>query len=195
MTQALTVVEVLDRYGLDIDEADVARAFDDELGRRGPLTVPPMSSAEVEYLRPYLSPQAAGALELTGEQLARQAAQVVVDQTMQLLAGSLSRSEAALALGVTPSRVSQLIAKRQLWSFTLGGRQRLPRWQITPEGAVLPGLAVIVPRIPRGLVPLAVEGFMLAEQPEFDGRTAVGFLLAGGEPELVAGLLESLALW
>ncbi len=45
------------------------------------------------------------------------------------------------------------------------------------------------------LAKIVEETEMLAEQPEFDGRTSVGFLLAGGEPELVAGLLESLALW
>lgn len=194
MTGALTVAEVLGRYGLDLDESDVAQAFDDELSRRAPFTVPPMSDSETAFLRQHLSPQAAEALALSSEELAQQAALVVVEQTTQLLADSFSRKEAALALAVTPSRVSQLIGKHQLWSFTLGRHQRVPRWQIT-SGGPLPGLAVIVPRIPRGLVPLAVEGFIHAEQPELDGRTAVEFLQAGGSPELVAGLLESLQQW
>jgi hypothetical protein len=111
------------------------------------------------------------------------------------LVSSVSIPEAALLLGVDRSRVSQRITQGSLWAFAAGRSKRLPRWQFTAEGRLLPGLAALVAAIPRGLAPQTVAAFMTEPQPELADRTPSEHLVAGGDPSDVAELLAGLGLW
>ena len=51
-----------------------------------------------------------------------------------------------------------------------------------PGGELLPGLDVIVPAIPRDATPAVLDAFMHTPQPDFDDRTPIEHLAAGGDP-------------
>jgi hypothetical protein len=81
-----------------------------------------------------------------------------------------------------------------LWAFDLQGSRRIPRWQFLGN-ELLPGLDVIVPAIPRGTTPAVLDAFMHTPQPDFDDRTPIEHLAAGGDPALVAGFIADLGRW
>jgi len=58
-----------------------------------------------------------------------------------------------------------------------------------------PGLDVIVPAIPLGTTPAVLDAFMHTPQPDFDDRTPIEHLAAGGDPALVAGFVGGSRRW
>lgn len=104
----------------------------------------------------------------------------------RVLAGSLSRVEAAERLGVSPQHVSRLVAGGELVALVEGGQQRLPAWQLrpdTPRGR-LEGLAGVARTHAGG--PVALSQWMTRPNPALVGRTPVE-ALADGEADAVAG--------
>jgi hypothetical protein len=79
-------------------------------------------------------------------------------------------------------------------SWRLQGSRRSPRWQFLGD-ELLPGLDVIVPAIPPGTTPAVLDVFMHSPQPDFDDRTPIEHLAAGGDPALVAGFIADLGRW
>ena len=154
-----------------------------------------LSATEVDFLRTHAEPRAAGVIDAWSADDERQArARLAVRQLTSALSGSVSIKEAAAILGVDRSRVSRRITAKALWAFDLQGSRRIPRWQFLGE-ELLSGLEVIVPAIPRGATPAVVEVFMHTPAPDFDDRTPIEHLAAGGDPGLVAGFIADLGRW
>jgi hypothetical protein len=176
----LTVEEVLD----ELDSAFAAIP--------GATT---LSTAEVDFLRRHAEPRVAAVIEAWSADNERQArARIALRQLTSALSGSVSIKEAAAILGVDRSRVSRRITGKALWAFDLQGSRRIPRWQFLGD-ELLPGLDVIVPAIPRGTTPAVLDVFMHTPQPDFDDRTPIEHLAAGGDPALVAGFIADLGRW
>jgi hypothetical protein len=154
-----------------------------------------LSATEVDFLRAHAEPGAAAVIDAWSADDERQArARNAVRQLTGALSGSVSIKEAATILGVDRSRVSRRITGKALWAFDLQGTRRIPRWQFL-GAELLPGLDVIVPAIPRGTTPAVLEVFMHTPQPDFDDRTPIEHLAAGGDPAAVAGFIADLGRW
>lgn len=110
-----------------------------------------------------------------------------------LVGSSLSTGEAAERLGVSASRVRQLVAERRLLSVRVDGRRLLPAWQFTRE-AMIPGLADVLAALPDDWDPLAVQQRLhspdvdLADQDD-QPRSPLRWLADGGDPDRVIALL------
>ena len=154
-----------------------------------------LSTTEVDFLRTHAEPRAAPVIDAWSADNERQTrARIALRQLTSALSGSVSIKEAAAILGVDRSRVSRRISGKALWAFALQGTRRIPRWQFLGDG-LRPGLDVIVPAVPRGTTAVVLDAFMHTPQPDFDDRTAIEHLAAGGEPALVAGLIADLGRW
>lgn len=176
----LTVEEVLD----ELDSAFAAIP--------GATT---LSKTEVEFLRAHAEPGAAAVIDTWSSDKERQdRARIALRQLTSAVSGSVSIKEAATILGVDRSRVSRRITGKALWAFDLQGNRRVPTWQFLGD-ELLPGLDVIVPAIPRGTTPTVVDAFMHTTQPDFDDRTPIEHLAAGGDPAVIAGFIEDLGRW
>lgn len=187
--------QVLARHRVGIDAADFVAELDAELSRITSPAAAPLSEAERSFLLDHAGQHAAEVLRRDPDELAAEAARSAAAQLSGLLAQSLSIAEAALLLGVSRSRVSQRLSRGELWSFSLGHSRRLPRWQITPDGRPLPGLAEVIASIPRGLAPQTVAAFMDAPQDELGGVAPSVHLAGGGDVMPVADLLAALGQW
>jgi hypothetical protein len=120
----------------------------------------------------------------------------VVAGAIRPLVRTLSVAEAADRLGITPGRVRQRITGGTLLGMRTSGTEwALPAWQFVVADGV-PGLAAIVGRVPKTIHPAVLEGFMTRSDPDLvvDGRSLspVVWLATGGDPEVVAELLEGL---
>lgn len=191
MTVAATaVVDVLDRYGVDLDDPDLAAALDAALRTLPRPGTAPLTAAERQFLLENAGfPLTEADLE-SGEDVQRQWA---VAETIDLYASSMTIEEAATSLGVDRSRVSHRLAARQLWSFRLGGKRRIPRWQIV-DGRPLPHLAEVVEAAVES-DPTQLAGLMTTPQDELSGLTPVQHLLSGRGADIVAALVRGLDEW
>lgn len=187
--------EVLARHNVGLTGDEFVAELDAGLSRIAHPAAAPLSADETAFLREHGGPAAAEVLGEDPDEVARAASQVAAAQLAELVAGSLSIAEAALLLRVDRSRVSQRLSHGSIWGFQLGRSKRLPRWQFTADGDLLPGLEGVVDAIPAGLAPIAVAGFMTTPQPELGDAAPVAHLAAGGDPQLVAESLASLGLW
>jgi len=118
----------------------------------------------------------------------------------EMLASGLSVHEAADTLGVTDSRIRQLLGQRRLYGVRPRSRAWVvPRWQFC-DGRVLPGIETVNRVLPEDCHPLAVSGFLHTPQPELmvsggdDGPplSPLGWLGQGGAPEPVVALARML---
>jgi hypothetical protein len=154
-----------------------------------------LSATEADFLRTHAEPRVAAVIDAWSADNERRArARIAVRQITSVLSGSVSIKEAAAILGVDRSRVSRRISGKALWTFDLQGTRRIPRWQFLGD-ELLPGLDVIVPAIPRGTTPAVLEVFMHTPQPDFDDRTPIEHLAAGGDAALVMGFVADLGRW
>ncbi|OYO13710.1 hypothetical protein BI335_13705 [Enemella evansiae] len=109
----------------------------------------------------------------------------------QTLASTVTAAEVARMVSRDRSVVSRWAGKGQLYRFQVRGVDRYPRWQFI-DGEPLPGLGEVVPAIPAGMVPSAVETFMGTEFEELAGLTPHDWLRAGNPAAAVARLLSEL---
>ena len=186
---------ILQSHGVDGVSSDaVLHAIDLALAATtGPHT--PLTATEEEFLREFGGPGAASALDTRDPR--RDAATAAADAARRvaaLLAGSLSLTETAERLGVDRSRVSRRCSAGRLWSFTVDGHVRIPRWQLA-GARTLPGLEQVVSAIPAESTPLMIEAVMTEPQEETSLRTPVEFLAEGGAPAIVAEMVADLARW
>ncbi|MEU6646956.1 DNA-binding protein [Saccharomonospora sp. NPDC046836] len=108
---------------------------------------------------------------------------------------ALTVLEAAGRLGVDDSRIRHRLKEGRLTGWKDQGGWRLPAWQFTTS-SVLPGLEVVLRAVPDDQPALVVAAFMGTPQSDLviNGRPATPrqWLLAGGDPELVARLVATL---
>ena len=193
---ALELDEVLARHHVGISSHELAAELDAALSALGGAGSTPLSGKETDFLHSHVTGTAATVLAEWSPEAERQERARVVTRTLtDTVAASISIGEAADRLGVDRSRISHRLRDQQLWSFTLGKRRRVPRWQFISAGQLLPGLDRIIASIPEGIAPRSVEAFMHTAQPDFAGQAPVDYLAAGGDPDLVAGFLADLARW
>jgi excisionase family DNA binding protein len=105
-----------------------------------------------------------------------------------LLAASLTVAEAAVLLGVDPSRVRQRLAAGSLYGVKLADGWRLPRFQFD-DHRLVPGMARVLPHLDRALHPLTVVRWFAQPSPDLVlGDTPVSprdWLQSGGDPAVV----------
>jgi hypothetical protein len=190
---ALALGALLAKHHIDMSVEEVLDELDSAFAAIPGATT--LSVTEVDFLCAHAEPRAAAVTDAWSADDERQArARIAVRQLTSALSGSVSIKEATAILGIDRSRVSRRITGKALWAFDLQGTRRIPRWQFL-GAELLPGLDVIVPAIPRGTTPAALEAFMHTPQPDFDDRTPIEHLAAGGDPAVVAGFIADLGRW
>jgi hypothetical protein len=193
MTTAAALGALLAKHRIDLTVDQVLGELDSAFAAIPEATT--LSATEVDFLRTHAEPLATPVIHAWSADNERQArARIALRQLTSAVSGSVSVKEAAAILGVDRSRVSRRITGRTLWAFDLQGSRRIPRWQLLGD-ELLPGLDVIVPAIPRGTTPAVLDAFMHTAQPDFDQRTPIEYLAAGGDPGLVAGFIQDLGRW
>jgi hypothetical protein len=116
----------------------------------------------------------------------------------RLRATSLGVEEAARRLGVNASRVRQRLAERSLFGLKDGSTWLLPAFQFQAEGLV-PGVDVVVRRLPSDIGPLAVARWFSNPNSDLCTRddqerplTPLRWLLGGNSPARAAELAAAL---
>ncbi|MFT4083760.1 MAG: hypothetical protein QM638_14355 [Nocardioides sp.] len=192
-----TAQDVLARHfpGLSPEQVDA------ELSRTPAAGATPISAAALRFLTEHGGEEARAALDEYDETVVQQNRAIAAARTLEeLLATSLTIEEAATSLGLSRSRISHRLRGQSLYAFTIQGRRYLPRWQFRadPGGVVsdvIPGLAEIVPAIPRDMHPLAVKSFMTEPLEDLGDRSPVDHLCSYGVVEVVADRLVALGHW
>ena len=87
-------------------------------------------------------------------------------QFAALVSTSLTTKQAARRLGVPESRVRQMIARRALYSVLLNSRRRIPTFQFTQRGGLVPNIAKVNAALPEDLHPVEVQAWYM--QPHAD---------------------------
>lgn len=178
--------------GLTPDEVDA------ELSRTPAAGAAPISSGAMRYLAEHGGEEARAALDRFDEATVRRDRAIAAAQTLEeLVTSSLTIETVASSLGVSRSRISHRLRDQSLYAFSIQGRRYLPRWQFRqgPEGAVtevIPGLAQVVPAIPRDLHPLALLAFMTQPLGELGGQSPVDHLCSYGGVQMVVDMLVAL---
>jgi hypothetical protein len=116
----------------------------------------------------------------------------------RLRAGSLTVDEAARRLGVNASRIRQRLAARSLYGLKDAGAWLLPAFQFAASGLV-PGIDVVLRRLPDGVSPQAVARWFASPNPDLCTRddaerplTPLQWLRAGSPPAPAAELAAAL---
>lgn len=193
-----TAQDVFARHfpGLSPEEVDA------ELSRTPAAGATPISAAAIGFLTQHGGEESRVAIEEYDEAEVERDRVVTAARTLEeLLESSWSLELAAQTLGISRSRVSHRISSQTLYAFTLQGRRYVPQWQFVaaskgePGVEPIPGLARIVPLIPRDLHPLAVRAFMESPLEDLDGKSPTTFLASYGPVEAVQELLIALGRW
>ncbi|MFT4286549.1 helix-turn-helix domain-containing protein [Nocardioides sp.] len=104
----------------------------------------------------------------------------------EVLSVSLTRSEAAEALGISPQAVSERIESRSLLALKSGREWRMPAWQFdldSPTG-VIERLDELVDAFPAGVVSLS--DWMTSPSQDLDGITPEQAMKRGGSERVLA---------
>jgi hypothetical protein len=186
--------EVLERrFGVDEDEFTAALVeFADRAGPLALVDVDPTDyfgghqQSALRKLGATLTPLQAGELgPIAGVAVAH----------AELVARSLTVAETAKRLGVDTSRVRQRIYARSLYAFKHRGAWRIPAFQLRRR-KIVPGLDAAVSALSPALHPVAVSRWFTTPNPDLvidDWTVApIGWLAAGGVPEIVASLAGSI---
>ena len=115
-----------------------------------------------------------------------------------IVARSLTSRQVGERLGFAGSRVRQLIADRSLYSFRMGNRRLIPRFQFLPDGGLIPNIVVVNRALSPSQHPVEVFNWLHARNadlfPDEDPDATVSpldWLKAGYDASRVA-LLASL---
>ncbi len=166
---------------------------------------------KLRFLRPWLVGEEASTLtEPEGAALAKGGVEPVSDEEallvdaqaaaayQRLRATSLGVEEAARRLGVNASRVRQRLGERSLYGLKDGSTWLLPAFQFLADGLV-PGVDVVVRRLPSDIGPLAVARWFSNPNSDLCTRdeeerplTPLRWLLGGNPPERAAELAAAL---
>lgn len=154
----------------------------------------PVSQGDSDFLRDHAGLDDSSILDdWSAAEEDQRRTEVAAASGVQFVADTLSREDAAHALGIDETNISRRAKKGQLYAVYRDGRPRFPRWQFR-DGAVLPGLTTIVECLDGlELDPVSVATFMVRPNDEFDDHSPVDYLAAGGDPDAVVALLDAWA--
>jgi hypothetical protein len=157
------------------------------LGDEGPTLTAPEEAA-----------LAKGGVEPVSEEELRVVDAEIASAYQQLRTGSLSVEGAARRLGVNTSRIRQRLAERSLYGVKDRSTWLLPAFQFGSDGLV-PGVDVVVKRLPLDIGALAVARWFSSPNPDLSTRddderplTPRQWLLRGNPPEAAAELAAAL---
>jgi hypothetical protein len=186
---------LLARHNIDLTSTEILNELDAAFTRIPGAGAASLSTTELEFLRKHARPNETAVIDAWSANDERQdRAHTALRQLTNAISESVSIKEAAEILDVDRSRISRRITGNALWAFDLRGNRRIPRWQFL-ERELLPGLDVIVPAIPRDATRALLDAFMHTPQPDFNDRTPIEYLAAGGDPTMLAGFIEDLTRW
>ena len=77
-----------------------------------------------------------------------------------IVARSLTSQQVGERLGLAGGRVRPLIADRSLYSFLMGNRRLIPRFQFLPDGGLVPNIAVVNRALSPRLHPVEVFNWL-----------------------------------
>ena len=83
-----------------------------------------------------------------------------------IVARSLTSRQVGGRLGLTDGRVRQLIADRSLYSFLMGNRRLIPRFQFLPDGGLIPNIVVVNRALSPLLHPVEVFNWLHARNAD-----------------------------
>lgn len=168
------------------------------------------SHLTLRFLRPSLTDESALLTPAEEAVLARGGVTPVSAKARRLVEGQaaaayqelrehgLSVEDAAGRLGVNASRVRQRLAARSLYGLKDGNAWLLPAFQFVADGLV-PGIEVVLRRLPSDLSPLAVARWLSTPNPDLTTRddderplTPRQWLLEGHPPDAAATLAAAL---
>jgi len=110
-----------------------------------------------------------------------------VQRAAEILAAPemLSADKFAAMIGVTREAVRLKRQRREILGLEGAKRGvRFPRWQVTEDGRLLPGLPMLFDRL--GGQSWTVYRFLIQHHPELDGATAAAALRAGKLAQVIA---------
>ncbi len=112
---------------------------------------------------------------------------------------SLTVNEVVERLQFDGGRVRQLVVDRSLYSFVVAGKLRIPAFQFSPGGGLVPNIARVNRALSPALHPVEVFNWLDGENSDLcldrEGKTAVSplaWLQAGRDPDLVVLLARRL---
>jgi hypothetical protein len=112
-----------------------------------------------------------------------------------LVSASLSVSQVAELLEVDGSRIRQRLLARSIYGIRLPSGWRVPAFQFEAN-RLLPGLDIVMPRLPKDLHPLEVLGWFTTPNPDLVVNDASvsprDWLRLGRDPKAVAELAGDL---
>lgn len=157
---------------IDFDEA-LARTLDVSVDRVREMLAASLSRIETitEEPNPPLPTAEQQALDAAGLTEDPGAAATTMTGTLAEVTAvtgtALTAKEAGARIGLTDSRVRQLIRQRRLWAYTPGdgGARLLPAAQFT-DSAVVPHLSRVLPAVPTDLHPVAFHRLLTVAQPD-----------------------------
>lgn len=188
--------EVLERHRTGLTSDDVAASLDAAYSSIPSAGAAPLSASEVAFLAQNAGGDVAAVIEAWDPQVERaQRIKRATRQVEALISGSVSIAEAASLLQIDRSGISRRIGNGDLYTVTVNGNKRIPRWQITADNALLPGLADIVAAIPYDVPAMTIAAYMQTQQDDLDGATPTQYLTAGGSTRVVAEMVTSLGRW
>jgi hypothetical protein len=118
---------------------------------------------------------------------------------LRAIASTIGAAEVAARLNLDDSSVRARQGKGLLYAFLSGRKRRYPLWQfIEGTDRVVPGLGTVTKAFPAEWHPATVQGFMTTPQDGLRIDAAkvapTEWLLNGGDPSVVVGILESTLL-
>jgi hypothetical protein len=184
---------VLRERGVDLEEFEAQAVRDIEAASPGRGTSP----GRTEFATDEAAILEEGGFDL--EPIRRGETDIALQTAVGLAmieATALSVAEVASALGVTRARIRQRAAERTLHAIRGDDEWRFPRWQFDEHGRPRPGVATVMPEMPRDIHPLAVSDFMTHSNPDLEIRgrpvSPLEWLAADGEPEPVTAIARDL---
>lgn len=111
-----------------------------------------------------------------------------------VIESALTTLDAANLLGVSPGRIRQRLAAREIFSFKVDGRVVIPIYQFQGSRLV-PGITQVNRALPRTRHPLSVVRWFHTPQPELraEGKrplTPLQWLSQGSDPSVVGELAK-----
>ncbi|MBN9611693.1 MAG: hypothetical protein BGO26_05320 [Actinobacteria bacterium 69-20] len=185
----MTVSELFHAHGIDLDERQAMELIEAALAA-APSATPSPSPLTPDEAAIY---DEAGMVEDV-QALQQQAADSAA-RFLALLATAIPVAEAAARIGVSRSRMQQMIAARDVWALRQGSRWLLPAIQFD-EDALISGWSTFARAFPESAHPLEILGLLTSAQPELHvgGRpqTVIDWLRGGGSPLAAASLAAGL---
>ncbi len=117
----------------------------------------------------------------------------LVEEAVQqsLVQAAYTGAEVAVHNGITPGRVRNKAAARELVCLLIDGVQRFPRFQFDDAGRFRPGLDKTTPHIPEDWSWVGYRNFLSIPALQMDGRMVTPLQwLAAGKPaaDVIAGM-------